>query len=57
MAWGGSKARGPLGASAASLCHSHGPEPHLQPTPQLTATLGPKPTERGQGLNPKPHGS
>ena len=32
-------------------------EPQLRPTPQLTATLDPQPTERGQGLNPQPHGS
>ena len=44
---------------AASLCQSHnnsGSEPCLQPTPQLTATLDPQPTERGQGSNPHPHG-
>ena len=41
-AYGGSLARGPIGAVAASLGHSHsnwGSEPRLQPTPQLTATL------------------
>ena len=32
-------------------------EPLLQPTPELMATLDPLPTERGQGSNPKPHGS
>ena len=32
-------------------------EPRLQPTPQLTATPDPQPTERGQGANPQPHGS
>ena len=32
-------------------------EPHLQPIPQLMETLDPWPTERGQGLNPQPHGS
>ena len=40
----GSQARGPIRAVAASLCHSHsnaGPEPHLQPTAQLTATPDP----------------
>ena len=39
MAYGGSQARGPIGAVAASLHHSHsnaGSEPHLQPTPQVT---------------------
>ena len=43
-AQGGSQARGPIGAAAASLHHSHsnvGSKPHLQPTPQLTATPGP----------------
>ena len=41
-AYGGSQARGRIGAVAAGLCQSHsneGSEPHLQPTPQLTATL------------------
>ena len=35
---------GQIGATAASLCHSHsntGSEPHLRPTPQLRATLDP----------------
>ena len=32
------------------------PDPLLRPTPQLTATLGPRPTDRGQGWNPSPHG-
>ena len=42
--YGGSQARGPIGAVAASLHQSHsnsGSEPHLQPTPQLMATLDP----------------
>ena len=37
MTYGSSQARGRIGASAASLCHSHsnvGSEPHLQPIPQ-----------------------
>ena len=41
MAYGGSQARGLIGA-VASLCQGHsnsGSEPCLQPTPQLTATL------------------
>ena len=41
-AYGGSQARGLIGAIAAGLCQSHsnvGSESHLQPTPQLTATL------------------
>ena len=39
MAYGGSQARGPIGATAAGLHHSHsnkGSEPLLWPTPQLT---------------------
>ena len=43
-AYGGSQARGPVGAVAASLLQSHsnaGSESSLQPTPQLTATLDP----------------
>ena len=42
VAYGGSQARGPIGALAAGLCQSHsnlGSKPHLQPTPQVTATL------------------
>ena len=42
VAYGGSQARGLIGAVAAGLRQSHsnmGSEPHLQPTPQLTATL------------------
>ena len=59
-AYGGSQARGPIGLVAAGLCRSHsnaGSEPHLRPTPQLPAMPDPSPTERGQGSNPKPHGS
>ena len=40
VAYGGSQARGRIGAVAASLRQSHsnaGSEPRLQPTPQLTA--------------------
>ena len=40
IAYGGSQARGRIGATAASLDHSHsnkGSKPHLRPTPQLTA--------------------
>ena len=39
-AYGGSQARGPIGAGATGLRQSHsnaGSEPRLQPTPQLTA--------------------
>ena len=41
-AYGGSQARGPVGAVVAGLRQSHsntGSEPRLQPTPQLTAML------------------
>ena len=42
VAYGGSQSRSPIGAVATGLCQSHsnaGSKPHLQPTPQLTATL------------------
>ena len=41
VAYGGSQARGRIGAVATGLRQSHsnaGSEPRLQPTPQLTAT-------------------
>ena len=59
-AYGGSQARGRIGAVAAGLRHSHSnavSELRLQPTPQLTATPDRLPTEQGQGPNPQPHGS
>ena len=59
MAYGSSQARGQIGATAASLRHSHSnarSQLHLQPTAQLTATPDPWPTEWSQGLNPYPHG-
>ena len=43
-AYGGSQARGPVGATAAGLHCSHSlmrSEPSLQPTPQLTAMPDP----------------
>ena len=55
---GSSQARGRIGATAASLHHSHsnmGSEPCLQPTPQLLVMPDPPPTERDQGSNPHPH--
>ena len=58
MAYGGSQARGLIGAVAASLHQSHsnaGSKPSLQPTPQLRAMPDPQPTEQGQGRNPQPH--
>ena len=60
MAYGGSQASGLIGAVAAGLHQSHSSarsEPRLRPIPQLTTTPDPQPTERGKGLNPKPHGS
>ena len=56
-AYGSSQARGPIGAAAAGLHHSHSntrSELCLRPTPQVTATLDPQPTEPGQGSNPHP---
>ena len=44
VAYGGSQARGLIGAVAAGLHHSHsnmGAEPHLPPTPQLKAMPDP----------------
>ena len=43
-AYGGSQARGPIGATSTSLYHSHshvGSQLSLQPTPQLTAMPDP----------------
>ena len=60
VAYGGSQAKGLIGAIATGLRHSHsnaGSEPCLQPTPQLTAMPDPQPTEQGWGWNPQPHGS
>ena len=59
MAYESYQARGWIGATTASLHHSHSnniSELCLWPTPQLTATLDSLPTERGQGSNPHPHG-
>ena len=59
-AYGGSQARGLIGAVATGLHQSHsnmGSEPHLQLTAQLTAAPDPEPTEQGQGSNLQPHGS
>ena len=55
MAYGGSQAGGPIGAVDASLHQNHSSvesEPHLPPTPQLTATPDPQPTEARQGIKP-----
>ena len=54
-AYGGSQARGQIGAVATGLHHSHSntrSEPCLQ---QIMATLDPQPTEQGQGSNVNPH--
>ena len=59
-AYGSSQPRGPIGAIVTGLHHSHsnaGSQPCLRPTPQLTATPDPEPTEQGQGSNLPPHGS
>ena len=43
-AYGSSQAKGQIVPAAVCPCHSHsnaGSEPHLRPTPQLTATLDP----------------
>ena len=60
VAYGGSQARDLIGSVATGLRHSHSnarSESRLWPTPQLSATLDPQPTEQGQGLNPQLHGS
>ena len=59
-AYGGSQARGLIGAVAAGLHQSHsnsGSKPRLQPTPQFMAMWILNPLSKGQGLNPQPHGS
>ena len=59
-AYGSSQARGSdQSCSCPGLQHSYGnagSELHLRPTPQLMATLDPRPTKRGQGLNLHPRG-
>ena len=59
-AYGGSRARGLIGAVDPGLCQSHsnvGFQPCLWPTSQLMATLDPQPTEQGQGSHSQLHGS
>ena len=59
MAYGSSQGRSQIGATGASLGHSHSnsrSKLHFQPTPQFTAMLDPWCTEQGQGLSPHPHG-
>ena len=56
-AYGGSQARGPIGAAAAGLHHSPSnarSELHLRPTPQLTATVDPQPPEQGTAPRQEP---
>ena len=51
MAHGGSQARSPIRAAAASLSQTIanvGSEPHLRPTPQLMATPDSQPTEQAR---------
>ena len=60
--YGGSQDRDLIRAEATSLRQSHnnlGSEPHLRPTPQLTATpiLNPLIEARDQTRNLMPHGS
>ncbi len=60
MPYGGSQARGLIGAVAAILCQSHskaGSQLHLPPTPQLTASPDPYPPDCGQGSNSQSHAS
>ena len=57
-AHGGSQARAHIGATAASLHHSHSKarsKPCLLPTPQLMAMPDSQPTEWGQVSNLQPH--
>ena len=59
MAYGSFQARGWIRAAAASLHPNHRnarSEPHLRPTPWLTAMLDPSPTEWGHGSTPQPRG-
>ena len=51
--YGGSQARGWIGTVASGLHHSHSTaesEPHLQPTPQLTAMPDPNPLIKARDL-------
>ena len=55
-AYGGSQARGEMGAVAARAIVMQDPSHVCEPTPQLMATRDPQPIERGQGSNLCPHG-
>ena len=51
VAYGGSQARGQVGAIVTALCHSHKnarSEPYLRPTPQLMATSCPNPMSKAR---------
>ena len=52
--WGGGLFR--VAPAAYGGSQARGFQPHLQPTPRLTAMPDPKPTEQGQGSNLHPHG-
>ena len=52
--YGGSKAKGRIGAVVASLCQSHSnarAKPRLQPIPQLTARLDPQSLSEARDRN------
>ena len=54
LAYGSSQTRGPFGATAAGLHHSHSnirPKPHLQPTPEQHQILKPLSEVRDRTLN------
>ena len=60
VAYGGSHARGPIRAVAASLHQSHSnarSEPHFCGYTTAHGNAGSLTTERGQESNPQPHGS
>ena len=56
VAYGSSQARGQVKISASSHGSNTGSKLHLQPMPQLAATLNPSSTDGGRGSNPHPHG-
>ena len=59
MAYRSSQVKGQIRAVATGLYHSHsnaGSKLYLRPIPQLMAIPDPLPNEKGQGLNPHPHG-
>ena len=59
MAYGGSQARGLIGATAASICHNHsniGIRASSVTYTTAHGNAGSLTPEQGQGLNPSPHG-